>query len=459
MSSTYTKHYQDSLDRKTENNDVVRRLLIVDNNLANISQGVNALGTSNVGNAIAALDVQVGLIPRTNYSSNFLAVGNQLTRIENTANAIPTYNASNGVAQLIGGQSNQAIIIGGISSDTQAIRNNDIPRLATGNQVNALSSSIASGRNESNAIPRNTYNAQLDATQATGNATRTESQNIPRVTYNTQLANIQTGVNNIPVQTYSVALGNIQTTSDNVLINTNNIPRASYSNQLNAIQDTSNTSNFGISNVRSEQSGRFNSVDSNLSTLLSQVSGLTGSSGTASSVVNLNNTTLIVPYSVNSYARDLIYALGATETGYAPMSPTTVEIIANSTGLGDANNLINKNVNGWYSTNVSGRNLTLDFGKNKNTRTIAINGLGFKSQNVGSPVNLLISGSNDGTNFNDIQTWSGLGITGIGQWKFIVFSNSIIYRYIRIAMIGFNTAGTNQFGSLALLFYGTINNP
>lgn len=557
MSSTYTKHYQDSVDRKTENNDVIRRLLIVDNNLANISQGVNALGTSNAtanaifpiyadtqnirnnqlpnlgssiaavnnqvaqliggqnnqatfnqvnaivqqiptlatsnqvnqqaiviggvrtdvanlqssvnavrtesaniprniynaqlssikndintiptnvynaqltalqssvnniptyngSNAIAALDVQVGLIPRTNYSSNFLTVGNQLTRIENTANAIPTYNASSGVAQLIGGQSNQAIVIGGISSDTQTIKNNDIPRLATGNQVNALSSSIASGRNESNAIPRNTYNAQLDTIQATENATRTESQNIPRNIYNTQIANAasQSAIANASVQT-----------------------------------------------VRTEQSSRFNNVDSGISGLSGQISGLTSSNGTASSVVNLNATALIVPYSVNNFARDLIYALGAIEGGYSGVAPSVVEVTANFTDAGDSNQLLNKNSSGWYSSNVAGGYFTLDFGKNKTTRTIVITGLGFQGSQsgaIGSPINLIISGSNNGTSFTTIQTWSGLGITASYQWKFLIFSNSIAYRYIRIAQSGLNNANTNYFACASLNFYGTINNP
>lgn len=190
--------------------------------------------------------------------------------------------------------------------------------------------------------------------------------------------------------------------------------------------------------------------------------GIPNSSFKSSSVVNLNATTLIVPYSVNNFARDLIYALGAIEGGYSGVAPSVVEVTANSTEAGDSNQLLNKNSSGWYSSNVAGGYLTLDFGKNKTTRTIVNTGLGFQGSQsgaIGSPMNLIISGSNNGTSFTTIQTWSGLGITAAYQWKFLIFPNSIAYRYIRIAQSGLNNANTNYFSCASLNFYGTINNP
>lgn len=241
MSSIYTKHYQDSLDRRIENNDVVRRLLIVDNNLANISQGVNALSTSNAtANAISPI-----------YADTQNIRNNQLPNLGSSIAAV-----NNQVAMVIGGQANQATF-----NQVNAIVQ-QIPTLATGNQVNQqaiiiggvrtdvanLQSSVDAVRAESANIPRNIYNAQLTALQSSVN-------NIPTYNGSNAIANVQSSLSSqailiggIPTNTYNASISNVQTQSDNIASQVGQIPRLIYSsnfsavgNQLSAIQTTDNS--------------------------------------------------------------------------------------------------------------------------------------------------------------------------------------------------------------------------
>lgn len=241
MPSTYTKHYQDSLDRKIENNDVIRRLLIVDNNLANISQGVNALGTSNAtANAISPI-----------YADTQNIRNNQLPNLGSSIAAV-----NNQVAMVIGGQSNQATF-----NQVNAIVQ-QIPTLATGNQVNQqaiviggvrtdvanLQNRVDAVRAESANIPRNIYNAQLSSIQSSVN-------NIPTYNGSNAIANVQSSLSSqailiggIPTNTYNASISNVQTQSDNIASQVGQIPRLIYSsnfsavgNQLSAIQTTDNS--------------------------------------------------------------------------------------------------------------------------------------------------------------------------------------------------------------------------
>ncbi len=416
--------------------------------LNSLISSVNTLPTQTYTTQLNGLQTAVDAIPVIDYNNRFNSVdtaiqairdkqnqgasinvpdySSQLNSIQTRVNLLPSYSSQNDTANISTKVDDLAILVGGkasssqannIYSDTQAIKNTELPKLATGNQANNIQSSINSLNSSVANIPRNNYQAQLDRVEATGNSARTESQNIPRATYNSQ---------------------------------------------LNAIQATANNANAGVTTLSSSQSTRFNSVDSSLSGISTQIASLSGSNGSAASVVSLNVSALVAPYVANNPERDLIYLLGAIATGYLAVGGVAVGVTANSVESGDPASIFGKVIgSGWYSTNASGRFFTIDLGLNKTTRNIVLTGLGMQSYDFGGgfPVTLAISGSNNNSTYTSINTWSSIGFTADQQWKYTTFSNSVAYRYLRITQSGLTSTGSNYLGFRELRLYGTINNP
>lgn len=208
----------------------------------------------------------------------------------------------------------------------------------------------------------------------------------------------------------------------------------------------------------------FVAVNTKLDTISSQVTTIGNNLVAPGSVINLNATEFIAPLILNQPWLDLTHLLGSADSGFVNPGGVAVNVVGNSTEGGTANSLLSKSfgVSAWYSTNSSGRTLTIDFGFNKTSRTIKLTGLGFQSYDVGGgtyPVSLIIAGSNNGSTFTTINTWSAIGFNADAQWKYTTFSNTTAYRYIRITQSGLNTIGNNYFSCRELRFYGSIQNP
>ncbi|NJL89713.1 MAG: discoidin domain-containing protein [Coleofasciculaceae cyanobacterium SM2_1_6] len=200
----------------------------------------------------------------------------------------------------------------------------------------------------------------------------------------------------------------------------------------------------------------------NVDNVLAQILTTVSSPSSANSIVSIDNTQLIAPLVLNKPWLDLGYLLGSTDIGFTNPGGSVVNITANSTEAGTPNVLTSKDTQAWYSTNVSNRTLTTDFGYNKASRAITLTGLGFESYDVSNgsyPINLIIAGSNNNSSYTTIHVWSTINFNASSQWKYVTFANTNSYRYIRLTQSGLNAGGNNYFSCHDLRFYGNIQNP
>lgn len=208
---------------------------------------------------------------------------------------------------------------------------------------------------------------------------------------------------------------------------------------------------------------RLQNVDATLAQIETDIENISGGSGTLSGVVLINNTQLVAPLTLNSPDIDLIYLLGASDLGYGNVSPAIANLTASTTELFTPSNITNRGGDTrWYSNNIANQHLTLDFATNKASRAANITSIGFRSYSgggLGSPINLIILGSVNGSSYTTITNWNGIGFTADNQWKYITFTNPDSYRFIRITQSGVNDAGNNYFSCKGLKLYGTIDNP
>jgi hypothetical protein len=425
---SYLYHYQDNQARVKEYNDLKQQIVLVG--------GTQSNATQSILNSIAN-------IPTANYDSQF----NDVKSAVNSAN------------------SGQAILIGGVRSD-----------------VANLQSTVNASRAESANISRNTYNAQLSQLQTTANATQSAINATPN--YTASIGNIQTSVTALSTSVANLPTYNAQADNANIISQVGQIPRLIYSsnfsavgNQLSAIQATDNSIQSRVNSIpNGTYNAQFNAIAANQSSqatasALTTVSGKvdtvqatlnsmnSGGSG-GSSTISISNTIATATLNLTYPDRDLIYLMGGGATGFTNPHPALILVTASALPFGDyTGSLFDRLYTNWAVGGTNPAWLQVDFGS---SRLCTINALGWTAQtgagNTWSPSILLIQGSNNGSSFTTINTWTTGGFSS-GQTKYQSFSNSTGYRYIRLAYSGANAAGNYNIAGSQIRIYGTVTNP
>jgi hypothetical protein len=350
--------------------------------------------------SVPSYDVQLDRI-----EDNQSAQGDKLNSIQSKVNQLPTFNPQSDLADVNTKLDNQAILIGGrasstqansIKSDTQFIKD-AIPTLATGNQSGTINNNLVTLNSAVGAIPRNIYNDQFSRLETIALAGRNEGNGISRNTYNAQLNLIQAHANGA-----NVAAANA------------GVQGANAARQATA-------ANVGVQSAL---------------TKLDQL--LAGSSGSSS-----------------VYGDELIGLLG-----YTNQENTKFSVTASSILIGTPSLLTNKSDQDFLTQNAANSWIRIDFGTNNASRRITLTGLGLRSRvdNAAHPLNLVIEGSLDNSTWTTIYTWQNIGFTAPYQWRLSpAIGNVTPYRYIRIRQPGTNVGGQNYLGISEINCYGSLN--
>lgn len=163
-------------------------------------------------------------------------------------------------------------------------------------------------------------------------------------------------------------------------------------------------------------------------------------------------------YDAANPTNDLINLLGTNNgaVAYASPHPSKISITASSTSIGSVATLLNRANGDWASNSVANSSVTIDF---TTARSIVLTGIGLQSwaTNTRYPVNVVIAGSNDGTTFTTINTWSSIGFTAMNQFRFTTFSNTTAYRYLRVSLSGLDSQNENFLTLGEIYLYGTLS--
>ncbi len=156
---------------------------------------------------------------------------------------------------------------------------------------------------------------------------------------------------------------------------------------------------------------------------------------------------------------DLIGLLGTVNSVFTNPHPTKITNTASSIAFGTSAVITDRTDNDFYTNTVANSWVQIDIGANNPSRRVSLTGFGIKSRppNGHHPLSVVIEGSNDGTTFATIHTWSSIGITAVLQWRGVVFAGSIPYRYIRIRQPGLDSSNGNYLALTEIALYGSLN--
>lgn len=157
---------------------------------------------------------------------------------------------------------------------------------------------------------------------------------------------------------------------------------------------------------------------------------------------------------------DIFYYLGTnglTTTWVNPISINLIETTASTIGGGTVDMLTNRTTSEFYCTNVANSWIKFNFGiYNINPNYYVIRARSGGSTSL--PRNWKLQGSNDDTNWIDLDTRTGdASLTTANQFAGFTCSSTTAYRYIRILMTGLSSTGNNFFSIGEFYIYGNIS--
>ena len=189
-------------------------------------------------------------------------------------------------------------------------------------------------------------------------------------------------------------------------------------------------------------------VRSDVGNLSIQISNLPSSQ--QSGAVLLDTSQATIPYLVNSPARDIVYFLGASDTGGFNAAIGS-QIITAATGS-----------SGGILTNRAADNsnvqiIQIDFAVGKAGRTASLTGIGIQSSSTGNAaypyLDQIVVQAGNSTSPNILAySASSVVYTSASQWRFWTFPGIGQYRYWSIQ-------GGYRFNLGEIRLYGIVNNP